>query len=482
MLDTDALGSPLWWLKRLAQRLDARVPTMQLHQRYYDGEQRQTYLLRKLLEAFGTEFQGLSFNYCAVVVDALAERLEVEGFRFGSDERAAGEAWDIWQRNQLDARFARGIRGCLVKGEASLMVWADPEGDPVITVEDGEQVIVATDPATGERRAALKRWWDEDAGMVYATVYLPDGIHKFQAPATVVMLLNEARVSASEWVARRVPDEPWPLPNPLGVVPVVPIPNRPTLAGIGVSEIRSIVPIQDVINANLVQIMLAGQFSAFRQKWAANVSLEIDPATGKPKEPWVISQDRLLVAPPPDAGDPEVRFGEFDQTDLTGYVSVHETAVQAMATLSRTPPHYFLGQSGTFPSGESLRSAETGLVSKAKDRIRDDSEPIEEAMRLAFRILSRKPGLSSAAVSRYEKWGGMTSAEARWRDVETRTESEHIDALMKQQALGVPDEILWERVPYSPQEIERIKAIRAASSATPVAPAIDPAIPSAAPA
>jgi hypothetical protein len=31
-------------------------------------------LLRKLLEAFGTEFRGLNFNYCAVVVDALVER------------------------------------------------------------------------------------------------------------------------------------------------------------------------------------------------------------------------------------------------------------------------------------------------------------------------------------------------------------------------------------------------------------------------
>lgn len=475
MSDTLIRGTPGWWLQTLTARLRARHATQALHQRYYDGEQRQTFLLRKLLEAFGDEFRGLNFNYCAVVVDALAERLEVQGFRFGSDDRAAGEAWNIWQRNQLDARFARGLRGCLIKGEASLMVWADAAGEPVITVEDGSEVIVATDPASGHRRAALKLWFDADDGRTYATLYLPGALYKYRSKSRratdAVGLSVDAALVAPSWEPRPVEGEPWPLPNPLGDVPVVPIPNRPSMAGVGTSEIKAIVPIQDVINANLVQILLAGQFSAFRQKWAANVTLQLDPDTGKPVEPWVIAQDRLLVSPPPDPGDPEVRFGEFSQTDLAGYVSVHETAVQAMATLSRTPPHYFLGQSGTFPSGESLRSAETGLVAKARDRQRDDSEPVEEAMRLAFRIKALQPGLSSSAGGRFARWAAMTDTEARWRDPESRTESEHVDALMKQQALGIPDEVLWERVPYSPQEIERIKAIKAAK---PVRSAVSP--------
>lgn len=468
MSESPIRSTPGWWLQTLTARLRARHPAQALHQRYYDGEQRQTFLLRKLLEAFGDEFRGLNFNYCAVVVDALAERLEVEGFRFGSDDRAAGEAWGIWQRNQLDARFARGIRGCLIKGEVSLMVWADASGDPVITVEDGSEVIVATDPATGRRRAALKLWFDADDDRTYATLYLPDALYKYRTKSRRASeagsLSVDAALVAPGWEPRPVAGEPWPIPNPLGDVPVVPVPNRPSLAGVGASEIKAIVPIQDVINANLVQILLAGQFSAFRQKWAANVTLQLDPDTGKPVEPWVIAQDRLLVSPPPEPGDPEVRFGEFGQTDLSGYVSVHETAVQAMATLSRTPPHYFLGQSGTFPSGESLRSAETGLVAKARDRQRDDGEPIEEVMRLAFRIKALQPGLSSASTARFQKWGSMSDTEVRWRDAESRTESEHIDALVKQKAFGIPDEVLWEKVPYSPQEIERIKAIKAASS------------------
>jgi len=67
---------------------------------------------------------------------------------------------------------------------------------------------------------------------------------------------------------------------------------------------------------------------------------------------------------------------------------------------------------------------------------------------------------SSSAAARYARWAARTDTETRWRDPETKTESEHIDALMKQKAIGVPDEMLWERVPYSPQEIARIKALQ----------------------
>jgi hypothetical protein len=134
-----------------------------------------------------------------------------------------------------------------------------------------------------------------------------------------------------------------------------------------------------------------------------------------------------------------------------------------MATLSRTPPHYFLGSAGVFPSGESLRAAETGLVAKATDRIQDDRGPVAEAMRLAFMLKSKQASVSSRDAGRLSRWAVMTGAAARFRDPESRTESEHIDALVKQKSFNVPDEVLLEKVPYSPQEIERIKAIWAAT-------------------
>ena len=343
-IDTGSAGAPGWWLDRLSRRLTDRVRAQRIYEDYYHGDHRLSYATRKLLEAFGETFRYLRVNYCGVVVDALAERLEVQGFRFGDDQAAADAAWAIWQRNGMDARFAHGLREGLIKGESSLAVWVDEGGEPTLSVEDPFEVIVATDPASRVRRAALKRWQDADTHRTFATVYLPDATYKYQSQATRL-------VTAGRWERRLVDDEPWPLPNPLDVVPIVPIPNKPDLAGVGESELAAIVPIQDIINKNAINMMLAGEFSAFRQKYATNITLEIDPDTGKPVEPWVIAHDRLLTAPPPEPGEPETRFGDFSETDLSGYVSVHELGVQSMATISRTPPHYFLGNSGVFPIG-----------------------------------------------------------------------------------------------------------------------------------
>jgi hypothetical protein len=450
---TAEAGTPAWWLGRLHARLVARQPEMQTFDQYYHGTQPLEFLTAKLLDAFGATFRGLSFNYCGVVVDALAERLEVQGFRFGENRNAADAAWAIWQDNGLDGAFARGLKSGLVKGEFALIVWGETNGRPIITVEDGAEVIVAVDPGDRSvRRAALKRWYDEDAQKLHATLYLPDALYKFQAALDGGSITGQVSERLT-WEPREVEGEPWPLPNPLKVVPVIPLPNRPTLAGAGTSELAAIIPIQKAINANMVEALLAGQFSAFRQKYATNVVLETDPDTGKPVEPWKIAQDKLLIAPPPDDGDPEVNFGEFSQTDLSGYIKFHEASVQAMATISRTPPHYFLGSSGVFPSGEALRSAETGLTAKARDRARDHMEPVEEAMRLAMAWRGQRD-------TQYAAWARSADMESDWIDPETKTESEHIDALVKLTSLGVPPRALWPRVPFTPQEIARIEAMQ----------------------
>lgn len=455
-LDNRTPGSPGWWLSRLAIRLDARLPDMTRYADYYAGRHNLKFATQKWREAFGDLFSGVTDNFCEVVVDKLVERLEVTGFTFGTDQAAADRAWEIWNRNHLDDDFAKGIREGLTKGEFSLAVWAGgPNGLPRITVEDPLNVIVAVDPAdTRVRRAALKRWTDLDDGKVYATLYLPDATYKYQAVIgegdprlDALTALYATRAAGLSWERREVPGEPWPLPNPLQAVPVVPFPNKPDLAGVGVSELRNITSLQDAINKLVSDMLLAAEFSAFRQKYAVNVELEEDPDTGRPIEPWKIAVDRLLTAPPPaDPGSPEVRFGEFGQTDLGPYIQAIEMGLKHIAVISRMPPHYLLGGSAIFPSGESLRSAETGLVRKAMDRQRDLAEPLEEVQRLAFRIL----GDESLA---------NVEAETKWADVETRTESEHMDALMKMRALGVPQKAVWEKIPATPTEIESWEAL-----------------------
>jgi hypothetical protein len=124
-----------------------------------------------------------------------------------------------------------------------------------------------------------------------------------------------------------------------------------------------------------------------------------------------------------------------------------EMFVQHMASQTATPPHrFYLG--GQFPSGEALKSAESGLVAKARRRARHFGEGWEEMIRLAF------------LVEGDDKRGKVTNSETIWADFETRSETAHADYLVKLQALGVPNPQLWQDAGYSPQQIARFPELR----------------------
>lgn len=52
------------------------------------------------------------------------------------------------------------------------------------------------------------------------------------------------------------------------------------------------------------------------------------------------------------------------------------------------------------------------------------------------------------------------SLETSWADPESRTEGEHVDAVLKKHTLGVPWAQLMEDLGYSPQQIERMRRMR----------------------
>jgi hypothetical protein len=445
-----------WWLEELGKRLDNRRPALDLLHRYYAGDQPLAFASTDFRSAFAQRFRHFSANFCKLVVQAVEERLTVTGFRLGeAGQQADSDAWDIWQANQLDEQSQRAHREALISGEASVLVWPGDD-TPLLRVQDPAKVIVAYGDDPLERVAALKKW-EALNGTKLATLYFPDRLEKYQW--TTNGRGSDGRFNSGGWEPRAVPGEAWPLPNPLGVVPIVPLANDPSLDGVGTSEIASVLPLQDALNKLYLDMLLASETGAFRQRWATGIEIPVDPESGRPLEPWKAAIDRWASTAAPDA-----KFGTFDATDLGPYVRSIEQTIQIIASTTRTPPHYLLGQAGSFPSGESLRAAETGLVAKALRRQRDFGEGWEEAMRLAFLTLGDTVRSSA------------TDAETIWKDAETKTESEHVDALVKLQSLGVPKEQLWEDAGYSPQQIERFKdlATEEALAAAPAPPLPEP--------
>jgi hypothetical protein len=151
--------------------------------------------------------------------------------------------------------------------------------------------------------------------------------------------------------------------NPIGVVPMVPMLNLPNMLGGGMSDLQAVLALQDAINKLLADMLVNSEFVAYPQRYATGLEIPTDPATGRPldREAFLSSVSRLWVNE-----DPNGKFGQLEGSDGLGYVRQIEALVQHIAAQTRTPPHYLLGQSGAFPSGESLKATETGLVAKVR--------------------------------------------------------------------------------------------------------------------
>jgi hypothetical protein len=114
-----------------------------------------------------------------------------------------------------------------------------------------------------------------------------------------------------------------------------------------------------------------------------------------------------------------------------------------------------------FPSGESLKATETGLVAKTRRKMKHLGESWEAVMRLAFLVAGD------------DRANLMSGSEMIWTDPESRTESEHVDAVLKMAAAGVPQQFIWERLGFSPPEIARMIAMRETEAAS-IQNAFDP--------
>jgi len=427
--------TPEQWRDHLMEKLGAQLRDWVFFDRYYRGD-------HPLPDApKGTRGEYLRLmrlsrsNWMELVVDAVNERLYVDGFRFGNTAMGDMDVWaGIWQPNGLDAESGTVHLEALVGGAAFVLVWPDEEF-PSITPEHPTEMVVAVEPGSRrERSAALKHYYDDDMELV--CLWLPDVVYKWAKAK-----------DAFEWLPYRDDDDPsWPLPNPFGVVPVVEFPNKARMIGAGRSELAAVTEIQDRVNETLFNRLVAQRFASFRQRWVTGMEIPLDPETNQPVEPFKAAIDRLWMAE-----DGEVKFGEFEATDLAPYIKSVESDIQHLAAITRTPPHYLLGQSGAFPSGESLKATETGLVAKVRQRQRTFGERWEEVIRLALQAMGDPRAVD-------------TSCQVIWANPESRSEGELVDALLKMQTLGVPNEALWERWGASPQEIARWRAMEVRTS------------------
>lgn len=356
-------------------------------------------------------------NWLRLTIETTAERLIVDGFRLSGSTSTDSVLWDYWQANKLDgAQMAHNVE-TLKSGYSYVGVWeGDEEGaPPVIRPESPWSVHVAydsDDPTKATSAVKLTK-----SGLGY--LYLPE-----------VVTVNEWNEHARKWRVRDV------FENPLGEIPFVKFRANPRVDGGTSSDLAVAIPIQDRITRTTIERLIAAYFSAFRQRWATGLVLDVDE-NGDPIAPFNAAADRLWIS-----DEEGTKFGEFAEATLTNYISAVEADVQHLAAVTRTPPHYLLGQM-TNLSAEALKAAETGLSRKVSERQQTFGESWEEVMRLAAKAAGN------------EALADDSKIETVWRNTESSSEAQIVDAAMKLVALDIPKEVLWERIGASPTEITR---------------------------
>jgi hypothetical protein len=127
------------------------------------------------------------------------------------------------------------------------------------------------------------------------------------------------------------------------------------------------------------------------------------------------------------------------------------------------PSHLFLVGDAYIPTHNSLKTAESGLVSKARNRQVFHGQPLVNALRMAVVIAAdeatsdeARPPIDAAAAA-------MVKINISWADPETRNEKEHLESLALMHELGVSSATILSRIPGIDAEEELEK--RAAEDA-----------------
>jgi hypothetical protein len=341
-------------------------------------------------------------------------------------------------------------------GRAFVLVWGDPEDPetPQVTFEDASQCIVAYEPGSRRNRiAALKRW--EDGGDDYATLYLADEVWKFKrarsGQAQKSTGLQDVDDELKKWELRDSGEEPNPQPNPLGVVPMVELLNRPTLVGEPVSDISGVIAIQDAVNLLWAQLFTTSDYASFPTRIVLGAERPVVPvldASGtivgeRPVDMEKFAVDRVQFF----TGD-NVRTEEWSAANLNAYADIIETAVGHIAAQTRTPAHYLIGKMANL-SGDALIAAETGLVK----RVDEKQLWFGQALREVFRLIALAQGDEVKAEA-------ISGGRVLWADAQSRSQAQLTDALLKLKTLGFPFEFLALQYGLTPTEVVDLMAMR----------------------
>ena len=389
-------------------------------EKYYRGVFEMPYLPSVNQNAIAREYADLlsraDLPICSLVVAAVVDRLQVDGFRSPDALESDKTVWDWWSKSNLDARQTLVYRDSLVFGDGFVSVV--PDGDrPKFSIESPLNIVAQYDPTdptrveTAVKMVGERGWlWTDDA--IYALKKNTVG-SGFNDPWVVVSAID----------------------NLAGEVPLVRFPNRMDSRGVTQSEISLVAGPQRRILQTLADRLMVQRAASWRQRWVSGISVEVDDE-GNPVPPFRVGVDQLVVSENPDT-----KFGEWSESPFDAHMAAVESDIRHAAAISQTPPHLLAPHTISNISAEALVALEAGLSSKVGERQLAFGEAWESVIRIGGAMV----GYDVSALS-----------EVIWADLERRSDAQKVDGALKLHSMGLPMPFLLERLGLSPQAIDRV--------------------------
>lgn len=419
--------TPKDWQARLnARRQRQREDAFKWWQ-YVDLEQPLTYIAR-ILQEQSDRFPPLLVAWPTLVLDSVDERLTIEGFRQSGADEVVEDLRRVWQVNDLDEGAPEGHYAALATKHSYILVGPGDDGDPLITIEYPDQMIVEIDPRTRQVVAGLKAYCsDVDSNLEdRMALYLPGEAYEFEPGK----FEQGERTPYGAWgeVLRNDPH----LPS----VPIQPLLNRPR-QGVGRSELVELKPIVDAANQTATNMMAAIEHHAVGRKWLLGASEnDFVDEQGNKIPLWKVATGDVWAIPNQqptnrDAQMPEVKVGQFAASDLRNFHESMKMLATMAASIYGLPPNYMGYTSDNPVSAEAIRYSLDRLIRRCERRQVSFGGAWERTMRIVWAMLDKDPT-------------EISSLETVWRDPSTPTRAAVADAATKLLQIGAYDaEQVW---------------------------------------
>ncbi len=379
-VDATRTTKPTTDLQKAVEKLKAKIAPYSELFAYYDGNQKLKYNTERLKAIFKNLTFDFTENWCAVVIDATANRVNLKSFLVKPEEdekpRFARAVERIARRFKLKAPPAQEMVNeivdrnqiilesdvvhvvAMVIGESYYIVWKDEEGKAEGFYNDPRNIHLFYQEENPRKKKYAAKWWRTAEGRIRLVLYYPDRLEYYSTKPDVKWGDVKADMFIPTDDEGNKTGEVKGFPNEFEEVPVFQF--RPDLRVVK-SDLKNVIGPQDVVNKLMADMIVTSEFSAFKQRFIISDAETQGQLKNMPGFIWDI---------PGGTGEgQDTEVGELDSSDPEVYLKPANREVKAIGAITQTPNHLLMETSSGQISGEALIVLESPINKKASNRI-----------------------------------------------------------------------------------------------------------------